>query len=450
MKDACRRIIGVDGCFLKVQHGGQLLSVVGLDPNNNIFPICYALVERETKDSWTWFLRLLDEDLGIGNNQHTWTFMSDKQKGLIPALESLFPDAEHRFCVRHLQSNMKRDGFKSVTVKIAFWAAAKTTTIEEFQLRMAELKDIDANAYEWLAKKPESHWSKAYFSTTIKSDILLNNMCESFNSFILDARDKPIIEMFEIIRNLLMGRFQKNRERAEKWKCRICSKIRDVLAKIYVHDVRYSPIKSYEMNYQITRSDDRRDQHLVDLSKRSCSCRKYDLMDIPCKHVVCAIWSKKEDPEAYVHPCYLVDTYRRCYAGRIMSVNGPDLSPQCNLPSLLPPHYKEKVGRPAKLRRREADEPLPSKNKLRGVTKFTKCKLCGGSGHNKRTCNRKKDVQHHGAIQQESTTQESRTLPDEVVADLRKQKKLSVKRSQLVGVRIEESSWSTSSTNVNQ
>ncbi|XP_073129211.1 uncharacterized protein [Henckelia pumila] len=149
---ACRRIIGVDGCFLKVEHGGQLLSAVGLDPNNNIFPICYAMVERETKDN-----------------------------------------AEHRFCVRHLESNIKRDGFKSVAVKIAFWDAAKSTRIEEFQVHMAKLKDIDAKAYEWLSKKPGNKWSKAYFSTTPKSDILLNNMCESFNSFILDAREKPVI-----------------------------------------------------------------------------------------------------------------------------------------------------------------------------------------------------------------------------------------------------------------
>ncbi|KAG6525668.1 hypothetical protein ZIOFF_015634 [Zingiber officinale] len=370
-KNACRRIIGVDGCFLKVEHGGQLLSAVGLDPNNNIFPICYAMVERETKDSWTWFLRLLDEDIGIGNDPHTWAFMSDKQKGLIPALESLFPDVEHRFCVRHLESNMKRDGFKSVAVKIAFWAMAKATRIEEFQVHMAELKDIDAKAYGWLVNKLESQWY---------------------------AREKPIIEMFEIIRNLLMGGFQKNRERAEKWKGRICSKIRDVLEKIYVEAIRYSPMKSDEMHYQITRSDDRRDQHSVDLLSRSCSCRKYDLTGIPCKHAVCAIWCKKDDPEAYVHPYYLVETYKRCYAARIMPINGPDLWPQCDLTPPLPPVYKENVGRPAKLRRRELDEPPPSENKLRGVKKFTKCKLCGGSRHNKRTCNRTENVQHQEAV----------------------------------------------------
>ncbi|XP_075500544.1 uncharacterized protein LOC142539155 [Primulina tabacum] len=344
---------------------------------------------------------------------------------------------------------MKCDGFKSVAVKIAFWAAAKATRIEEFQVHMAELKDIDAKAYEWLAKKPENQLSKAYFSTTPKSDILLNNLCESFNSFIIDAREKPVIEMYEMIRNLLMGRFQKNRERANKWNGRICSKIKDVLAKIYVEAIRYSPMKSDEMHYQITRSDDKRDQHSVDLFNRSCSCRKYDLTGIPCKHAVCAIWCKKDDPEAYVHPYYLVETYRRCYAARIMPVNGPDLWPPCDLVPPLPPVYIQKVGRPAKLRRREPDEPPPSENKLRGVKKFTKCKQCGGSGHNKRTCNRTEDLQHQEAFQKEPMTQQSAILPNKNLGATRKEK-LQVKRARQVGVNIEGSSCSISSININQ
>ncbi|XP_073157866.1 uncharacterized protein [Henckelia pumila] len=212
-KKACRPLIGVDGCFLKSKSGGKFLAAVGLDPNNNIFPICYALVERETKDSWMWFLQLLDSDIGF-DDQYAWTFMSDKQKGLIPAFESLFPAAENRFYVRHLHSNMKNDGFRGVAVKNALWEAAKTTTIAEFRQSMDKLKKIDERAYEWLAKKPVEHWSRSHFTTTPKCDVLLNNMCECFNSLILDAREKPIISMFEAIRNLLMVRFQLNREKA--------------------------------------------------------------------------------------------------------------------------------------------------------------------------------------------------------------------------------------------
>lgn len=49
----CKRIIGLDGCHLKCKTGGQLLTAVGIDGNESIFPIAYAIVENENKDSWS-------------------------------------------------------------------------------------------------------------------------------------------------------------------------------------------------------------------------------------------------------------------------------------------------------------------------------------------------------------------------------------------------------------
>lgn len=44
-----------------------------------MFPIAWAVVEVECKDSWTWFLELLASDLGLGDG-HRFTIMSDRQK----------------------------------------------------------------------------------------------------------------------------------------------------------------------------------------------------------------------------------------------------------------------------------------------------------------------------------------------------------------------------------
>ncbi|KAK4391534.1 hypothetical protein Sango_1931200 [Sesamum angolense] len=82
-----RPIIGVDGCHLKGPHGGILLTAVGIDPNNCLYPIAYAVVGSETKQSWEWFLMLLKKDLHILRNG-IYTFISDKQKGLLPALRT--------------------------------------------------------------------------------------------------------------------------------------------------------------------------------------------------------------------------------------------------------------------------------------------------------------------------------------------------------------------------
>ena len=72
----CRPVIGLDGCFLKTETKGQLLSAVGRDRNNQMFPIAWAVVEGENQDSWTWFIKLLMQDLGIFDGLG-WTVISD-------------------------------------------------------------------------------------------------------------------------------------------------------------------------------------------------------------------------------------------------------------------------------------------------------------------------------------------------------------------------------------
>ncbi|XP_019181684.1 PREDICTED: uncharacterized protein LOC109176748 [Ipomoea nil] len=77
--DGCRKIIGLDGCFLKGLLKGEILTAVGRDANNQMYPIAWAVVEIENTDSWGWFLELLKNDLGI-TNTYPWTIISDQQK----------------------------------------------------------------------------------------------------------------------------------------------------------------------------------------------------------------------------------------------------------------------------------------------------------------------------------------------------------------------------------
>ncbi|CAN1122964.1 hypothetical protein LINPERHAP1_LOCUS6901 [Linum perenne] len=86
---SCRRIICIDGCFLKTEVGGQLLTAVGLDANDGVYPIAYAAVNTENEDNWKWFLLYLTNDLGIDEESSgDWMIMSDKQK--VSTVSSLF------------------------------------------------------------------------------------------------------------------------------------------------------------------------------------------------------------------------------------------------------------------------------------------------------------------------------------------------------------------------
>ena len=78
--EGCRPVICLDGFHIKTKFGGQLLCAVGMDPNECIFPVSFAIVEVENTETWRWFLRTLKQDLGI-DNTGPWTIMSDKQIG---------------------------------------------------------------------------------------------------------------------------------------------------------------------------------------------------------------------------------------------------------------------------------------------------------------------------------------------------------------------------------
>ncbi|GAV67597.1 hypothetical protein CFOL_v3_11102 [Cephalotus follicularis] len=51
-KVGCIPILGLDGCFLKGPAKWILLSVVGKDGSNQLFPVAWAFVEVECIDSW--------------------------------------------------------------------------------------------------------------------------------------------------------------------------------------------------------------------------------------------------------------------------------------------------------------------------------------------------------------------------------------------------------------
>ncbi|XP_022014706.1 suppressor of Mek1-like [Helianthus annuus] len=40
-----RELLGLDGAFMNGPYPGQILSTIGADPNNNIYPVAYAIVE---------------------------------------------------------------------------------------------------------------------------------------------------------------------------------------------------------------------------------------------------------------------------------------------------------------------------------------------------------------------------------------------------------------------
>ncbi|CAL8167487.1 unnamed protein product [Prunus armeniaca] len=309
---------------LKSPYEGQLLSAVGLDANNMTWVIAYAQVEMETKDSWIWFLQLLVKDIELAN-QYGFTFISDKQKGLVETFQEVVPNCNHRFCARHLSTNFSLV-YKGKLLKDAMCRAAFATTVPEFRRAMKLLRTLDGEAYPWLTapERPPRHWSRSHFNTTLKCPILLNNLCESFNFWIMLARSKPIISMMEEIRVKLMRRIQMRRDLMMRWERAICPR---PLAKLETSKKQVAAciaIMYGGPKFQVDTATG--GQFIVDLDERTFSCRNWDLSGVSCKHVVSGINHKRGNrPDTYIDKCYMKETFLNAYENIIQPVNGMDL-----------------------------------------------------------------------------------------------------------------------------
>ena len=135
--------------------------------------------------------------------------------------------------------------------------------------------------------------------------MLLNNLCECFNKYILEAREKSILTMCETIRYKLMNRFFVKRNVVEKYSGLICPKIQKKLDKNKKLFVRYWLQPSILRKFQIKCPGYK---HIVDLDEKTCSCRKWNLSGIPCPHAISTIWFNKEKVKMYVDGYYSIDT----------------------------------------------------------------------------------------------------------------------------------------------
>nr|KAJ0190824.1 hypothetical protein LSAT_V11C800445540 [Lactuca sativa] len=152
-----------------------------------------------------------------------------------------------------------------------------------------KLRKLNNDCYEWVKYIPPQHWSRAHFTGRAHCDGLLNNLYETINNQIKKARDQKIVICLEFIRKYLMLRSGSFQKVSVPWM----------------------------------------DQCVVDMVHHTCSCRRWELTSIPCKHALVAIWDMRKNnqnvgllnnlsPEK--HDKYVIKAFPNKYIGMSSSI----------------------------------------------------------------------------------------------------------------------------------
>ena len=136
--------------FLNV---GILLAATAIDATGSLFPLAHAVVDAENDDNWLWFLQLLLPIVQCHALQHLTNkaivFLSDRQKGLLDAVDRVFPGCPHGYCLKHLEANFCKK-FKNPNLTTFLWKAANATTQPEFDKALEDMAAINPNTVPWL------------------------------------------------------------------------------------------------------------------------------------------------------------------------------------------------------------------------------------------------------------------------------------------------------------
>ncbi|XP_044969538.1 uncharacterized protein LOC123429575 [Hordeum vulgare subsp. vulgare] len=105
----CRPVLCVKGTPLCGKYQEVLLTAVALDANGYSIPVAFAVVEAETKESWMWFLRNLEQAV---RHPSDVCIIHDYKRELIDAIKDFLSSdqrqwqkVESRWCMEHLAEN---------------------------------------------------------------------------------------------------------------------------------------------------------------------------------------------------------------------------------------------------------------------------------------------------------------------------------------------------------
>lgn len=118
--------------------------------------------------------------------------------------------------------------------------------------------------------------------------------------------------------------------------------------------------------------------YVVDMNEKTCGCRKWQMVGIPCVHAACVIIGKKEKVEAYANEYYTTKKWRETYKDGIKPVQGMMLWPRLNRLAVLPPPWRRgNPERPSNYARRKGrNEYGSSKTTLTRRKRVITCSNC--------------------------------------------------------------------------
>lgn len=305
------------------------------------------------------------------------------------------PMVEHRMCARHIYANLKKKHPHRADMKGLFWKVAKSYNTAQYNRRVDAVKAYDMSVYDSMMEKNPKNCSLVYFTPSSTCDDVSNNISESFNHAIDPARAMPLVEMLETIRRKAMLRIAARKLISMNHRGKFSIK---AMEKVSKEQKKIRGCTIYPCGFDVFEVQEKNTAYKTKMVDQTCTCRKWEMSGLPCRHALKIISVKKRKQEDYMADCYLTSTWRKQYETPIEAVRGITFWEKSVDAEIVPPPEEPEQSRgrkkiPKRIKGRN-ESPSKKKTKARNEspTKVSRerrnihCGRCGEVGHNVRKC----------------------------------------------------------------
>lgn len=284
----------------------------------------------------------------------------------------------HIFCLKHIVRNMATRF--PTSLKKTVWKAAKARSLLGFEATMREISAVSAEAGQYLMELPRSAWT-LHARTFPSHETFTSNPAESFNAVLRDRKDQSYYNILRFVIEHEIGYLSNLLN--EIGTDQLIPKAREMLEDRNQKSLDWT---SYAIGDLRGVAKNGRDEHRVDLRDRTCTCRAFQDCVFPCVHAFSLARLLQINPKEFVGVLYRTASYRELSAHRTVPVLHSEVSlAELGTPTIQPSRGRKKKRQASTGEREERAgdaEDVNNGNK-------NKCSLCGGHGHNRRTCNRR-------------------------------------------------------------
>jgi SWIM zinc finger/Transposase, Mutator family len=347
-----------------------------------------------------------------------FTFVSDRDKGLIQALQVNFPNNHSTQCIIHIQRNVTTK-FKGSAIQSDVYKIAKTFSLYQENKMLNKIKNNSQAAYDYLVG-PEGIEASKWRSTEWlrkrhlppRYGIISSNISESSNSLYEDARKLPWLYCIDNILTTMSTRISMLREK-NRDKVGVVPEVVGIIQNRWDESEKHTIIQLEEGGdtYRITRHEINSYQtiHVVHIKHRTCTCGMWQEYGYPC--IDGMVYYRQIEEKTLeeilesdlVSEFYNYGNYHELMKRNIHPVVMEILEATDELKCLPPVAVKRQAGSPRIKRLRLGRSWFNKPEEESSII----CSICNARGHNKRTCHLRKTIKLKVSTKGESENNEN-------------------------------------------